>query len=166
MVEIHAGTSADLPGIRALWNWMIAETTFTFTTCPKEREDLEGWLAANTVLVAARGEDFLGFASTAPFRAGPGYRHVAELTIYVTEGAKGTGVADDLLEALELQSVAGGLSILVAGTSADNARAYRFFERHGYIETARMPGLGRKFDQTLDLVLQQKTLTNTPINQL
>jgi L-amino acid N-acyltransferase len=46
----------------------------------------------------------------------------------------------------------------VAGIDGENEGSIRFHERHGFVETARMPEVGRKFDRWLDLVLMQRTI--------
>ena len=155
---IRPFTDADIDPALALWNHIIAETTITFTTAPKTHADLAVLTTSPTALTATEGDAFQGFAFTQPFRSGPGYAHVAELTIYMEPGARGTGTAARLLAALETRAVEAGLAILVAAISGENIPARRFFTAQDYAQTALMPGLGRKFGRDLDLVLQQKAL--------
>ena len=51
---------------------------------------------------------------------------------------------------------------MVGGIDADNATSLRFHERLGFVEVARMPQVGRKFDRWLDLVLVQLILNDEP----
>lgn len=52
--------------------------------------------------------------------------------MYVSPGARGTGAADQLLEALVASGVALGLRQLQLTLMADNVRARRLYERHGF----------------------------------
>jgi phosphinothricin acetyltransferase len=51
-----------------------------------------------------------------------------------------------------------GKSVLVAGVDGGNEASIRFHERLGFREVARMPAVGRKFGEPVDLVLLQKDL--------
>ncbi len=48
---------------------------------------------------------------------------------------------------------------MVAGIDAANVRSIAFHARLGFAEVARMPGVGDKFGQRLDLVLMQLDLS-------
>ena len=45
---------------------------------------------------------------------------------------------------------------MVAAVDAENESSIRFHEALGFVEVARMPEVGRKFDRWLDLVLLQR----------
>ena len=153
---IRSAGAGDAGWICAIWNEVIATSTATFTTTAKTEADIEA-------MIAARGETFLvapdaGFATFGPFRSGPGYADAREVTIYLAQDAQGKGLGAQMLNALEERAQALGVRTLVAGTSGSNAGAIRFFERAGYGMVARMPGIGQKWGERLDLVLLQKNL--------
>jgi len=68
------------------------------------------------------------------------------------------GVGRALIEALLDRARADGVHAVIAGIDAENERSLRFHERLGFVEVARMPEVGRKFDRWLDLVLLQRLL--------
>jgi phosphinothricin acetyltransferase len=51
-----------------------------------------------------------------------------------------------------------GLHALIGGLSADNEASLKLHENFGFVEVARMPQVGRKFGNWLDLVYVQLTL--------
>jgi L-amino acid N-acyltransferase len=156
---IRPATAEDAPAIAAIWNPVIRDSTITFTTEEKTPEAVANQIAeAPAFLVLETSSHVTGFATFGAFRKGPGYRHSAEHTIILAPETHGQGHAAALLAALEDQARNHDIHVLVAGISGENPRAIRFHAAQGYTETARMPEVGRKFGQWLDLVLMQKQL--------
>jgi phosphinothricin acetyltransferase len=156
---IRQAIPQDADAICVLQNAIIRDSLITFTTVEKTPEDVAGVIAGGApYLVAVDQAALLGFASWGTFRAGPGYAHTAEHSIYLTESAQGRGVARALLAALEDEATKAGIHVLVAGISGVNQGAIRFHERMGYAEVGRLPETGRKAGRWLDLVLMQKIL--------
>ncbi|WP_375228431.1 GNAT family N-acetyltransferase [Roseobacter sp. S98] len=151
----------DAPDITRLWNHMIRETLSTFTTQEKSVEEITDMCHArqDAFFVAETDRSFAGFATFAPFRSGPGYAATAEHTILVTPEAEGAGTAARLLASAETAAGRQGIHVMVAGISGTNLRAIAFHAREGYAEVARMPEVGRKNGEWLDLVLMQKILS-------
>ena len=155
---IRAARAGDAAEIAELWNQMIAETSDTFTTELKTQAGIEALIRDRPVRVAERDGAFAGFATFGPFRSGPGYASTVEHTILTVPEARGTGIARRLLSQLEADAKDSGHHVMVAGISAENTRALRFHAAMGYLEVARMPEVGQKWGQKLDLVLMQKIL--------
>lgn len=154
----HAG---DVAAIGVIWNRIIAETTATFTTEPK---DLRGWLdakaaAGEPVFVLVDASDHcIGFTTYGTFRGGTGYAHVVEHTVMLAQAAQGSGGGRALIVALSGHAVAQGKGALIGGISGENTAALRFHLALGFREVGRVPGAGRKFGRDLDLVLMHRTL--------
>ncbi len=155
MATIRTATDADAAHIARLWNGFIRDTTVTFTTLEKSHDQITTLIDSRPVLVAET-DGFAGFATWGPFRAGPGYAHTAEVSVFAQH--PGDGSAQALLAAAESQARTQGIHVLIAGISGENARAIRFFQRQGYAKTAEMPQVGRKFERWLDLILMQKLI--------
>ena len=158
MTTIRPAHSDDADRIAAIWNGIIRATALTFTTEEKQAESLAATIAPARWLVAERDGAVAGFACYGAFRGGPGYRHTAELSIYLAEARRGAGAGGPLLAALEDAARAEDIHVLVAGISSENPGSIRCFARHGYAETGRLPEVGHKFGRWLDLVLMQKIL--------
>ena len=115
--------------------------------------------AGHPVLVALRDGAVLGYAGYGPFRPYDGYRETVELSVYVAQDSRRMGIAGALMTALEAEARKRGVHVMVGGIAAENEASIRLHLRHGFVETARMPQVGRKFGRYLDLVFMQKILT-------
>lgn len=139
---------------------MIRDTLATFTTVEKTPAEIADLITARAgafwVAEHARG---MGFATYGPFRAGPGYAATVEHTVIVAPDAHGQGLGRTLMDVTERAAAKQGAHIMVAGISSANPQAVLFHTARGYTQTARMPEVGRKSGQWLDLILMQKTLT-------
>ncbi|WP_192965900.1 GNAT family N-acetyltransferase [Phycobacter azelaicus] len=159
---IRQACAEDAQAIADIAGRMIRDTLITFTT---EEKSSEAWLAtvlergARFLVAEAKGQ-VIGYATYAAFRAGPGYRHTAEHSIQLAPTAQGRGVGRALMARLEDVARADDIRVLVAGVSGANAGAVAFHAAIGFREVGRMPNVGRKWGQWLDLVLMQKDLQN------
>ncbi len=158
-VVIRPATPRDAPAIAAIWNRVIEQTTITFTPDPKSADDVAKLIAADQpFLVTQTGDAVTGFAYCGAFRAGQGYRHTAELSVYLRDEAAGQGVGRALVDALCDLARADGKHVMMAGCSGENSAAIAFFEVLGFAKLAVLRQVGFKFDRWIDLVLMQKML--------
>lgn len=162
-MNIRRATRSDAGRIADIWNLYIRDTTVTFTTEEKSSANVTTYIEARqshgmTVVVAEDGGQIRGFAAASLFRSGPGYDHTRETTVMLAKGQSGQGTGRALMAAVEAQARDDGIAVLVAGISGDNHAAIAFHEKLGFRQVGRMPGVGRKFDRWLDLVLMQKML--------
>lgn len=142
---------------------MIDTTLVSFTTRRSRAEEIAAEIATSPYFsVAEDGAGIVGFASYGAFRAGPGYAHTIEHSVHVAEAARARGIGSQLMEALEAQAAGAGIHVIVAGVSSANPRSIAFHARRGFQEVGRLPEVGRKWDQWLDLVLMQKILYGVP----
>lgn len=162
-VAIRDAVEADLEAMRAILNKEIRETTATWTTVERSARSMRKWWMdlrrdGYPTLVAMEGERLLGYAAYARFRTWPGYWRTAENTVYVHEDARGKGVGRGLLTALAARARYQGLAHLIAVIGADRKGSLALHAACGYVEAGRLPGVGAKFGETLDMVIMQKTL--------
>lgn len=150
----------DAPAIAALWNTMIRETLSTFTTIEKPVSEIEALISTRTdgFFVARDAGVCVGFATFGRFRPGPGYSATMEHSVIIAPQGQGRGLGRRLLEVLENAARRQDHHVMIAAISGTNTRAQAFHHRLGYREVARMPQVGRKAGQWLDLVLMQKIL--------
>jgi len=156
--EICPARAAHIPSILEIWNHVIRDTAYTFTSTLKTVEDVEHILTDQCALVMVEGARVIGFARFGPFRGGDGYRFIAEHTILMASSARARGLGPRLLSALEDEGRKAGIARFVAGIGGENDIAQKFHKSMGYTETGRMPRMGWKFERWHDLVLMQKDL--------
>ncbi len=159
---IRFADAGDADQIQAIWNDVIASSSATFTSEPKSKQTVAELIDTRPVIVADHNAMAVGFASYGPFRAGPGYRYVAEHTIYLAPEAQGQGLGRRLMATLEQTAQDHGIDTLIGGIGGENEAAYMFHAALGFREVGRLPGLGAKFGNRYDLVLMQKNLDATP----
>ena len=162
-MHIRDATVDDLPTITDLFNAHILTTTIAWRDTTAAADEFEDWFASQTsggnpVLVAETDGSVIGYCCWSAFRGGPrflGYRHTVEQTVHVADAVQRTGVGRTLISALIDRARDEGVHVLVAGIDAENGASIALHRSLGYIEVARMPEVGRKFDRWLDLVLMQ-----------
>jgi L-amino acid N-acyltransferase YncA len=164
--EVHVGDAAeeDLPGILAIYNEVIANSTAVFSDLAVTLQERERWLAARRaagypVIVAADPSGVVGFGSFGDFRTWPGYRFTVEHSVHIRADRRGEGLGTMLLSALIVRANALGKHAMIAGVDADNLASIRLHERLGFTNVARLSEVAWKFDRWLDLVFLQRLLT-------
>src|SRR5262245_37443194 len=93
-------TPGDWEQVRSIYLEGLREGNSTFET---EAPSWEAWDDAHLKsprLVIRSADKILGWAALSPVSRRPVYRGVAEVTVYVTESARGQGIGRTLLEAL------------------------------------------------------------------
>ena len=88
-------------------------------------------------LVMREGETILGWAALSPVSKRHVYRGVAEVTVYVSETARGKGIGRALLEALIDESVKNGIWTLQASIFPENIASIQIHLRCGFREVGR-----------------------------
>lgn len=155
---IRPATPQDAGAVAAIWNHFIRTSTITFTTVEKTERDITALIADRVCLVGQEGAETAGFATFGPFRAGPGYRHTAEHSVYVRADMQGAGLGRALMTALEDAAREAGIRVLVAGIGGENPSARDFHARLGFEMAGQLIGVGEKFGRSQDLILMTKKL--------
>ena len=159
---IRDATEADLPGILAIYNHVIAHTTAVYTETRAPLADREAWLKTRRaggfpVLVADDG-GVIGFASFGDFRPWPGYAATVEHSVHVAAAARGRGVGSALVRRLIDEAQARRKHAMIGGIDGGNAASIALHRKLGFEEAGRLREVAQKFGRWLDLVFMQLML--------
>lgn len=129
--------AGDWEEVRSIYLEGIASGNSTFETGapPWEKWD-EAHLQIGR-LVMRDGDRILGWAALSPVSKRNVYRGVAELTVAVTESARGQGVGRALLQALIDESERNGIWTLQASIFPENTASVKLHLRCGFREVGR-----------------------------
>jgi L-amino acid N-acyltransferase YncA len=127
----------DWEQVRAIYLEGIKSGNSTFETdAPSwERWDQEHHQFARLLMRDA--DSILGWAALAPVSKREVYSGVAEVTVYVTESARGRGFGRALLEALIAESERNGIWTLQASIFPENTASVKLHLRCGFREVGR-----------------------------
>lgn len=129
--------ASDWEQVRAIYLEGIAAGNSTFETeAPSWEKWDEGHLQIAR-LVMRDGDRILGWAALSPVSKRSAYRGVAELTVYVTESARGQGLGRALLEALIEESEQNGIWTLQASIFPENKASLKLHLACGFREVGR-----------------------------
>jgi phosphinothricin acetyltransferase len=130
-------TASDWEQVRAIYLEGLREGNSTFET---EAPSWEAWddahLKSPRLVMRVRGK-VLGWAALSPVSKRSVYNGVAEVTIYVTQSARGKGVGRALLEQLIEESEQAGIWTLQASIFPENVASVELHLRCGFREVGR-----------------------------
>lgn len=162
-MQIRPATPEDANAIAAIWNPVIRDSDTTFTSVEKTIAGLKEMIrdkarTGQAFYVAQDTNGVVGFATYGPFRAGPGYAHTMEHSVFLAPSAKRKGIGKSLMKTLEDHARTADIHSLIAGLSAQNLDGIAFHQSLGYQKVAQINQAGFKFGHWHDLVLMQKLL--------
>ena len=164
MTIIRSSQDQDLAAITAIYAHHVLHGTGTFEVDPPSQEDMRMRRAdvlskGLPYLVAADGEQVLGFAYCNWFKPRPAYKFSAEDSIYISPEAQGKGLGRALLAELSSQAEKAGVRKLIAviGDSA-NTGSIGLHLSVGFHHVGTLKSCGWKFNQWLDVVMMEKTI--------
>jgi L-amino acid N-acyltransferase YncA len=134
---IRDAAPADADAVAAIYNEGIETRLATFETQLRTAADIGAWLAAGErlpVLVADDGDAVVGWARIHAYSDRVVYHGVGEVSVYVTEAARGRGIGRRLLEALQDRASELGYWKLIGKLFTANAASAAMIRRCGWRE--------------------------------
>ncbi|SJN35128.1 phosphinothricin acetyltransferase protein [Mycetocola reblochoni REB411] len=163
--SIRDAEEADLPDIREIYNYYVANSVVTFD---EDAMTLREWrskfarlraLGLPVLVAESPSGQILGYALVSPWKDKRAYRFTVENSIYLRAASTGKGLGRALLGALIDRSREAGLKEILAVVSDQGAEgSLALHEAFGFTEAGRMGRVGFKFDRWLGTVLLQKSL--------
>ena len=149
-------TPGDWEQVRAIYLEGVREGNSTFET---EAPSWEAWNDAhhkNPRLVMRDSERVLGWAALSPVSKRRVYSGVAEVSVYVTESARGKGIGRALLEALIERSEEAGIWSLQASIFPENEASIELHLKCGFREVGRRERIARLHGVWRDTILFER----------
>ena len=164
MPIIRPSQDSDISQITAIYAHHVHHGTGTFEVEPPNEADMTQRRAdvlskSLPYLVAAEGEQLLGFAYCNWFKPRPAYRFSAEDSIYLAPEAAGRGLGRALLAELMTQAERAGVRKLIAVIGdSNNLGSIGVHRSAGFSHVGTLKSCGWKFERWLDVVLMDKAL--------
>jgi phosphinothricin acetyltransferase len=127
----------DWEQVRAIYLEGIKSGDSTFETDAPSWEQWNEGHHEFARLVVRDGNKIVGWAALSPVSKRRVYRGVAEVTVYVTESARGQGIGRVLLDALIDESERNGIWTLQASIFPENTASAKLHLRCGFREVGR-----------------------------
>lgn len=153
----------DLPAVKEIYDWYIANSTATFHTEPIRIDQLKEFIYLDhptykSYMIYVDNE-VAGYCFLTNYKKRQAYDRTAEVTIYLKNGVFRKGIGKAALNHLENMAREMGLKNLIGVISGDNVSSIALFEKSGYIKCAHYKNVGEKFNKILDVVSFQKELS-------
>lgn len=160
---IRRALRSDVPAMREIFNQVLRNSNSIYRETEVTLEERYNWFDEKAehgfpIFAAIENEELIGYAGYGSFRAAEGYRKSVELTIYVKDGFRGSGIGTRLMETIINQAKSDGLHAMIGAIDSENTDSIIFHEKFGFKEVARLPEIALKNGQWLELVLMQKLL--------
>jgi L-amino acid N-acyltransferase YncA len=147
---------AHWPDVSLIYKQGIAEGNATFeTTCP----DWETWNKTHRPdcrFVALIADKIVGWAALAPVSGRCVYAGVSEISVYIHEDYRGTGIGNFLLASIICESERKGIWTLQAGIFPENVSSIRIHEKNGFRKVGIRERIGSMNSVWRDVILMER----------
>ncbi|WP_156009336.1 GNAT family N-acetyltransferase [Streptococcus ruminantium] len=162
MIEIRSVRPSDVEELVAIYAPYVEETVITFETqvptATEFADRIEKILEKFPYLVAEEEGRILGYAYASTYYPRAAYDWTVELSIYISQKARGQGIGNLLYSHLEKELIARGFKNFLACISIPNPASLALHEKMGYKQVAHLKKVGYKFGNWHDIVWLQKSL--------
>ena len=141
----------------------IATGNATFQSAIPSWEEWNDAHVKNSRLVAIENEIVLGWAALTPVSGRCVYAGVGEVSLYMSNKAKGKGIGKKLLNSLIEESEKNNFWTLQAGIFSENIASVKVHEDCGFRIIGKRERIGQMNGQWRDTLLLEKRSANTGI---
>ncbi|MGB0125573.1 MAG: N-acetyltransferase family protein [Silvibacterium sp.] len=159
MIAIEPLTADHWEAVRTIYLEGIATGNATF------QQTAPGWMDWNNGhlqrcrAVAVKDKEILGWAALSSVSGRCVYAGVAEVSVYVAQAARGSGVGTKLLANLVADSEAAGIWTLQAGIFPENTASIRLHTKAGFRIVGTRERLGSMNGRWRDVVPMERRST-------
>jgi phosphinothricin acetyltransferase len=157
VTDVRPSRLDDLPELTDIYNHYVRTGAVTFDVEPFTVEARRGWFdryaetGPHRLLVAAEGDEVLGYVTSSPHRAKPAYATSVETTVYLRADATGRGLGTLLYQRLFTALAGEDLHRAFAGVALPNDASEALHRRLGFREIGTYGEVGRKFGRYWDV---------------
>jgi len=146
-MEITVATAEEhhLPAIVAIYNSTVESRMVTADLEPVTVESRLPWFrnrdwSTRPIWVAHNGSEMVGWLSFQPYYGRPAYRATAELSIYIADQYRGSGIGGLLLDRAVTACGELGIKTLLGFVFGHNKPSLRLLNKHGFAQWGLLPG--------------------------
>ena len=155
-IAISGMRASDWDEVRRIYAEGIATGNATMETAPPPWESWDEAHRPDCRLVARDGDRMLGWAALSRVSERCAYGGVAEVSVYVSQEARGRGVGRRLLEELVRASEEAGIWTLQAGIFPENAASLSIHQHCGFRVVGVREKLGKLGSAWRDVALLER----------
>lgn len=161
-VAIRPVRLADAGAIQAIYAPLVENTTISFETTIPTVADMKGRIRAcrktYPYLVAERRGVVVGYAYAGSHRTRVAYRHSVDVSVYVVEAARGSGIGKALYMELFGKLARAGFHAAFAGIALPNPASEALHQSVGFEPVGIYREVGFKFGTWHDVRWWQRLL--------
>jgi L-amino acid N-acyltransferase YncA len=132
MIRLDIMKSSDWEAVKEIYEEGIATGNATFQQSAPTWEEWDSSHLPHSRIVAKEDNKILGWAALTPVSGRCVYAGVAEVSVYVSDKARGKGLGKQLLQKLIEESEANGIWTLQAGIFPENTPSVKIHEACGF----------------------------------
>lgn len=161
-ILIDLAQNQDFEEIAEIYNHYILAANATMERSQKTSTDIAVWVQQfnerERLLVAKEKNQILGWGILKKYSDREGYKHAAEVSIYLKPSSTRRGLGSKIHDELLTQAKELDYYHLTAKIFAKNERSIRFFESFGYEKVGIQHKIGKINNQFLDMIILEKLL--------
>jgi phosphinothricin acetyltransferase len=156
MTDVVAMRADDWPAVARIYAEGIATGNATFETDVPSWDRWDAGHLRGHRFVAVRDGEVVGWVAVSPVSGRAVYAGVVEVSVYVTEAARGNGIGSLLLGRLAASTEADAIWTIQAGIFPENVASVRAHERAGFVVVGRRRRLARLDGVWRDVLLLER----------
>ena len=131
---IRRAERSDVPAMREIFNEVLRNSNSIYRETEVTLEERFAWFDEKInhgfpIFGAYEDEKLIGYAGYGTWRAAEGYRKSVELTIYVDNSHRDSGVGTKLMQAIINQAKEDGFHVMIGAIDSKNRESIKFHQK-------------------------------------
>lgn len=156
LVNIRKFEKSDFPAVNGIYQQGIDTGNATFQQTSKSWQEWDSSMLDSCRLVAIENNQIVGWAGLSPISSRDVYSGVAEVSVYVADNARRTGLGQKLLSHLIIESERNNIWMLQAGIFPENIGSIALHKKNGFRELGVREKLGQMKGVWRNVVLLER----------